>query len=100
MIQLAPVWIIDEQTFSVVDIMNSSLYNSPTVTTTTDTTLTVYNVSELMNGTTFQCEFTLQPSRMSSIGNLTVFGNVVHACACDVCIDFQQVPPPDQFSRY
>ena len=75
-IPLAPVWIIDGQTFSVVDIMNSNLFNSPAVANTTDTVLTVYNVSELTNGTTFQCQFTLSISLKSSISTLTIFGNV------------------------
>ena len=82
--QLAPVWMIDGQTFSVTDIMNSSLYNSPSVTSTTDTVLTVNNVTALRNRTTFQCEFTVQPIVMSSIGTLTVFGKVMLTYLCDV----------------
>lgn len=81
-VPLAPVWIIGGQTYSVSDIMNSSLYNSPMVDTA-DTVLTIYSAIAPMNRTTFQCEFTVKPIVMSSVGILTVMGKVVlYACKC------------------
>ena len=72
-----PVWLINGRTFSVVDIRNSDLYNSPVVAKRMDTVLTVTSITGSMNGTTFQCEFTVQPTLLSSIGTLTVYGKIL-----------------------
>ena len=76
-ISLIPVWLISGRTFSVVDINNSDLYNSPDVANLTDTVLTVTSITGSMNGTTFQCEFTVQPTLLSSVGTLTVYGKIL-----------------------
>jgi len=78
-VPLVPVWLINGRTFSVVDIRDSDLYNSPVVANRTDTVLTVTSITGTMNGTTFQCEFTVQPTLLSSIGTLTVYGKILTA---------------------
>ena len=80
-VQLAPVWIIGGRTYSVSDIMRSSLYNSPIVTNTTDTVVTVNAATAQLNRTTFLCEFTVHPIVMSSIGTLTVMGKDCIGCS-------------------
>ena len=75
-VSLAPVWLINERTFSVVDIKDSDSYNSPVVANMTDTVLTVTSITGSLNATTFQCEFTVQPTLLSSIGTLTVYGKI------------------------
>ena len=57
-----------------MDFAQSSQFHSPTVNDASDTVLTVYSVIELMNETTFQCEFTLLPPVFSPVGTLTVMG--------------------------
>ena len=64
--------------------MNSSLYNSPLVNAA-DTVLIVYSAAAPMNRTTFQCEFTVKPIVMSSVGILTVMGKVVLYGKCILC---------------
>jgi len=54
--------------------MTSSLYSSPMVNNPLDIVLTVNSATATMNGTTFQCEFTVYPIVMSSVGTLTVMG--------------------------
>ena len=76
-VPIVPVWLISGRSFSVLDIINSDLYNSPVVANVTDTVLTVTSIARSMNGTTFQCEFTLQPILLSSIGTLTVYGKIL-----------------------
>jgi len=73
---LVPVWSINGQTFFSTDIMESSLYSSPVVTNPMDIVLTVNSATVPMNGTTFQCEFTVHPIVLSSVGTLTVMGKV------------------------
>ena len=59
-----------------MDFAQSSQFHSPTVNDASDTVLTVYSVSEQMNKTTFQCEFTLVPPVFSPVGILTVMGKL------------------------
>ena len=76
-VSLFPVWLINGRTFSVVDIINSDLYNSPDVANITDTVLTVTSIAGSMNGTMRQCEFTVQPTLLSSVGTLIVYGKIL-----------------------
>ena len=76
-IQLRAVWIIGGVSFSTMDFIQSSQFHSPTVNDVSDTVLTVYSVTEQMNETTFQCEFTLVPPVFSTVGILTVMGKLL-----------------------
>jgi len=59
-----------------MDIKKESSLHSPTVNDVSDTVLTVYSVTELMNKTTFQCEFTVVPPVFSTVGILIVMGKL------------------------
>ena len=67
---------INDQSYSVSNLQNSSVFGVPIVNNTLDTVLTVYFANEPINKTTFQCEFTFQPPVASSIGMLTVMGKL------------------------
>ena len=73
---LVPVWLINNQSYSISNFQNSSVFGVPMVSNTSHTVLTVYSANETMNNTTFQCEFTFQPAIASSIGMLTVMGKL------------------------
>ncbi|XP_065894863.1 uncharacterized protein [Dysidea avara] len=72
--KLSLTWIIDGVSYSSSEIMSSSIYHSPVVSNSEDTILTIYSVSEQMNGTTIQCEIPISPPVYSSNGTLTVIG--------------------------
>ena len=78
MVPLGAVWIIGGESFSSMDIKESSYLQLPKVNDVSDMVLTVYSVSEQMNETTFQCEFTLLPPVFSPVGTLTVMGKLTH----------------------
>jgi len=69
--QITPVWKINGRT---ENIKKSSSFESPLVTSGIDTVLTVYSSDELMNQTTFMCEFFVSQPVYSAIGTLTVMG--------------------------
>ncbi|XP_065918442.1 uncharacterized protein [Dysidea avara] len=73
-VQIFPVWIIGGQPFSGSNIENSSMFESPIVGDTFDTVLTVHSADEMMNQTSFKCEFQFLPPITSSDGLLTVMG--------------------------
>jgi len=73
-IQITPVWRINGKPFRAENIESSSSFGSPLVTSGIDTVLTVYSSDELMNKTTFKCEFLIDPPVYSPIGTLTVMG--------------------------
>jgi len=73
---LIPVWKINGRTYFDTDITESSLYSSPEVTNLMDTVLIVNSATAPMNGTKFQCEFTVYPIVNSLVGTLTVMGEV------------------------
>ena len=74
--KLSLTWIIDGVSYSSSEIMSSSIYHSPVVSNSEDTILTIYSVSEQMNGTTIQCEIPISPPVYSSNGTLTVIGKI------------------------
>ena len=59
-----------------MDFARSSQFHSPRVNDISNTVLTVYSVTEQMNETSFQCEFTLVPPVFSPVGILTVMGKL------------------------
>ena len=82
---IIPIWIIGRDSLSPIKITQSSEFHSPKVDNDSDTVLTVYSVTELMNETTFQCEFTLLPPVFSPIAILTVMGKLLYIlCVCVV----------------
>ena len=73
---IPPVWRINQKTYSPSDIMDHTMFESPNVTNSMDTILTVYTTHEMRNQTTFRCELQLVPPVLSSVGKLTLMGKM------------------------